>query len=64
LHIGTWPSLAPASSLKNALTEAHDGEGLINYRREDAAYAGRIQDRSEGELGPDLLFIDVASRLV
>src|ERR1700756_2317669 len=33
---------------------------FISYRRDDsAAYAGRIQDRLEGELGRDLLFIDV-----
>jgi hypothetical protein len=33
---------------------------FISYRREDsAAYAGRIQDRLERELGSDLLFIDV-----
>jgi hypothetical protein len=33
---------------------------FISYRREDsAAYAGRIQDRLERELGRDLLFIDV-----
>jgi TIR domain len=33
---------------------------FISYRRDDsAAYAGRIQDRLERELGRDLLFIDV-----
>ena len=33
---------------------------FISYRREDsAAYAGRIQDRLERELGRDLLFLDV-----
>jgi len=33
---------------------------FISYRQEDsAAYAGRIQDRLERELGRDLLFIDV-----
>jgi tetratricopeptide (TPR) repeat protein len=33
---------------------------FISYRREDsAAYAGRIQDRLERELGRELLFIDV-----
>jgi hypothetical protein len=33
---------------------------FISYRREDsAAYAGRIQDRLDRELGRDLLFIDV-----
>src|SRR5215472_9545051 len=33
---------------------------FISYRREDsAAYAGRIQDRLERDLGHDLVFIDV-----
>ena len=33
---------------------------FISYRRDDSAgYAGRVRDRLERELGPNLLFMDV-----
>jgi TIR domain len=47
---------------RSALAVRMNRSVFISYRRDDApGHAGRIRDRLERELGPNLVYIDVDS---